>query len=452
VNYKISKVANATSYTWTVPAGATIQSAGDSSIDVVFASSFVSGNITVTSVSPCGNSTTAKTLTVYKRSTTTPAAIQKSFTPSVAAVTNVCGSDSQTYRIRKVAYATTYNWVMKNGTRASIIRLHASGSNDTAVIVNFANNYTIDTLQVQAINACSASPFRTIVLTRMLVAPAATNITASTGNFAPCIGSTVTYTATAAAPTSTQGAIATFNWTRPANTTILSATIDSSSIVLGFNNGYNGGSLSVRGRTACGVAGTARTVTMRYSTPTPTSISSGSGSYNACIGSSITYTVVVGAPSATQVAAAVYRWTRPANTAIIGAAADSSSITLQFNAGYVGGTLTAKGQTACGVLGTAKSQTLTRTGCPTGSKAIMPVAVITDQKISVYPNPSSNTFLFNTNSTSVMNLRITDLQGRVLENHSKVGQVRLGAGLRPGVYMLHYNDGTSSGIIRLIKD
>jgi hypothetical protein len=51
-----------------------------------------------------------------------------------------------------------------------------------------------------------------------------------------------------------------FRWTRPAFTTILSASFDSSSITVRFNTGFTGGALSVRGQTICGTLGTARSV------------------------------------------------------------------------------------------------------------------------------------------------------------------------------------------------
>ncbi|MEI7724257.1 MAG: T9SS type A sorting domain-containing protein [Bacteroidota bacterium] len=56
VAYSVTAIANATSYTWTVPSGATLASgATTNAITVNFGTSAVSGNITVTGTNSCGN-------------------------------------------------------------------------------------------------------------------------------------------------------------------------------------------------------------------------------------------------------------------------------------------------------------------------------------------------------------------------------------------------------------
>ena len=346
VNYSIAAVNNAASYLWAVPTGATLVSGqGTTSVNIVFASSFVSGSITVQSISPCGNSV-AKTLTVYKRVAATPAAIQKEFTPtSIAAVTNVCGLVSETYRIKKVTYATSYNWILKVGTKATITHINASGANDTAVIVTFLSGLTKDTLSVTSITPCSESVAKTVIL----------------------------------------------------NATLLP--------------------------------------------PTPTSITSSTGSYNACIGNQITYTRVVAAPTATQVAASVYRWTKPNNTVIVSAATDSSSITLQFNTGYIGGSVTCKGQTPCGILGTAKSQALTHTGCAAGT-VIIPMAKnpnnveSSDFELNVYPNPNDGNFNLDVKSNSLIQqslvIQIIDFNGKIIKRYT--------AKTESGIFSKHFSE------------
>ena len=88
--------------------------------------------------------------------------------------------------------------------------------------------------------------------------------------------------------------------------------------------------------------------------PTPTAIN---GSLGPCPNSVSTYSLTNPTPSATQVAANVYRWIIPAFTTITSANADSSQITLSLGANYIGGTLSAKGVTNCGATGSAKSIT-----------------------------------------------------------------------------------------------
>ena len=357
VNYSITPVNNAASYLWAVPTGATLVSGqGTTNVNVTFAASFVSGNISVQSISPCGNSV-AKTLTVFKRVAAAPAAIQKAFTPtSIAAVTNVCGLASETYRIKKVTYATSYNWVLKVGTKATITHINALGANDTAVIVTFLSGFTRDTLSVTSVTPCSESVAKTVIL----------------------------------------------------NATLLP--------------------------------------------PTPTSITSSTGSYIACIGNQITYTRVVAAPTATQVAASVFRWTKPNNTTIVAAATDSSSITLQFNTGYTGGSITCKGQTPCGILGTAKSQTLTRTGCPAGTVIIPfakagPYANSIELELNVYPNPNDGNFNLDIKSSSIIQksliIQIIDLNGKIVKKY--VSQSL------NGVFNKHFSESNLAGGIYTLR-
>ena len=195
----------------------------------------------------------------------------------------MCGLTSETYRIKKVTYATSYNWSLKVGTKATITHINPLGAQDTAVVVTFLSGFTLDTLSVSSVTPCSLSTPKTTVLSATYVTPAVSALTATGNNFTPCIGDSVTYTASTTYPTSTQSAISVYRWTRPNNTTIVSATTDSSSIRIRYNTGFVGGSISVKGQSACGVVGTAKSVTLQYLPPTPTSITSSTGLYNACI-------------------------------------------------------------------------------------------------------------------------------------------------------------------------
>jgi len=460
VNYKISKIANATSYVWSIPAGVTLLSGqGDTSVNLAFSSTFVSGVISIISVNGCGNSS-ARTLTVYKRVSVTPTAIQKEFTPiSIAAITSVCGLSSSVYRIKKVTYAVGYNWSLKVGTKATITHVNPSGVNDTAVIITYQAGFTKDTLSVSSATFCSTSTEKSVYLNATLAPPAVTSIVASTNNFTPCIGNTVTYTATASVPTTSQSSISVYRWTRPNYTTISSASSDSSSITLVFNTGFIGGSISAKGQSACGIAGTAKSVTFQYLTPTPTGILSRSGLYNACINDTITYTVVVPAPTTTQRAAVVYRWTRPNYTTILSAATDSSFIKLKFITGYIGGALTVKGQTACGITGTAKSQTLTHTTCPTGTKNTLFSKTQnesnSDFKVVLFPNPTKSNFKLKIESSihETVQLKISDAQGRFMDiitfDSDKI--MDFGDKLSPGFYLLELHMGNKIKTMSAVK-
>jgi uncharacterized protein (TIGR02145 family) len=463
VTYTAATVSTASSYTWTVPAGVTIVSGqGTNSITVTFAYSFVSGAIAVNSVNVCGASTAARSLTVYKRVAAAPALIQKEFSPtSIVAVTNVTGLVTETYRIKKVLYATSYNWSMNQGTSATITHINTPGVNDTAVIVTFASCFLKDTLSVKAVTPCSISAAKTAILSANTTPTTVAGIGTAGGDFSVCIGTTKTFNAISSTPTTAQAPIASYRWTTPANAVITSATSDSSSITVSFNTGFIGGSLTAKGVTACGVIGTtAATAILQYLPPTPLSISSSTNSYNACINSTVTYTAIVGAPTTAQAPASVFRWTRPNNTSITAASADSSSITVRFNTGYVGGTLSVKGQSRCGTQGGSKSLALTHTGCAVGTKMSEPVTTTINSnsfEVSLYPNPSAGEFKLFVGVTPTKatkaTVKVIDLQGRLIKSFEcNANQVTaLGNELKPGVYMVEVRIGNEVKTLRAVR-
>ena len=178
-------------------------------------------------------------------------------------------------------------------------------------------------------------------------------------SFSPCVGDTITYTVTSPTPTSSQATPVRFRWTKPAGTTVTQSNADSSSIQIRYDAGFTGGTLSVAGVTTCGIAGTAFSANLLlYLTPTPTGIASRSGNYNPCIGDTITYTVTSPAPTSTQATPIRFRWTKPAGTTILITNADSSSIQIQYDAAFAGGTLSVAGVNSCGVAGSSYATTL----------------------------------------------------------------------------------------------
>ena len=92
----------------------------------------------------------------------------------------------------------------------------------------------------------------------------------------------------------------------------------------------------------------------RAVTPTPLTLT---GTLTPCIGNTISYSTTIGLPTATQVASVKFRWSIPLFTTILSANADSSTINLKFNTGYVGGSLSVKGESSCGAVGSAKTIT-----------------------------------------------------------------------------------------------
>ena len=290
----------------------------------------------------------------------------------------------------------------------------------------------------------------------MSVTPAVTSIS---GNLAPCPSTAfVTYTATAAAPTSAQSPISVFRWTLPAGVVRFSANSDSSEITVNFLSTYKGGAIAARGQSACGILGTAKSVTLQYLPPTPVSIT---GSTTApCVGNTITYSVNVNPPTATQATAVGYRWTRPKNTTIISATSDSSSINLRFDAGYTGGSVTAKAVSACGVFGGVRSLTLTL--CPARMSNSNLITLEGNNEVidQIYPNPNNGNFKLTVNTGILENanatVRVVDIYGRLISQFNTVNNNGAiitdykGSNLANGVYTVQYTVGSVSKSLKFV--
>lgn len=141
-SYTVAPVPNATSYAWTVPAGATINSGqGTASIQVTWNGSG-GGNVCVASVNSCGASA--------------PACLPVQFNalPAQADITgdsSLCSGMTGTYAIAQLAGATSYTWTVPAGD--TII----SGQNTTSLSVGWTGAPG-GTVCVTAANVCGAGP------------------------------------------------------------------------------------------------------------------------------------------------------------------------------------------------------------------------------------------------------------------------------------------------------
>jgi polygalacturonase len=126
VAYSISSVSGATSYTWTVPSGASIASGqGTTSITVNYACSATSGGVTVTpSNGSCSGTSGSLSVTV----TGVGAA------GSISGPTGVCaGQTGVGYSISSVSGAATYTWTVPTGATIT------SGQGTTSITVTWGS-------------------------------------------------------------------------------------------------------------------------------------------------------------------------------------------------------------------------------------------------------------------------------------------------------------------------
>ena len=147
--YSIAPVANATSYVWTVPAGATVSfGQGTTNIIASFTTPMI-GNVSVMANNGCVNSA-ARTLAVNK----VPGAPGVITGPSV-----VCGLGSATYSIVPVTGATSYLWMLPSG----VTMVSGQGSNTILVNINSVG-FVSGLLRVYAQTACGNSAYSGITL------------------------------------------------------------------------------------------------------------------------------------------------------------------------------------------------------------------------------------------------------------------------------------------------
>ncbi|MGI5821077.1 MAG: YCF48-related protein [Bacteroidales bacterium] len=302
VTYTVPVIANATSYVWTLPPGAT-GSSTTNSITVDFGVTAVSGNIRVKGVNSCGggqiseqyitvNPLLAAAGTIYGR-------------------TKVCqGETSITYYVLQVNYATSYIWTLPDG---------ATGTSSTnSITVDYSMTAVSGDITVRGVNSYGEGAVSTQAIT-VNQFPAAAGIIS--GPDTVCQGDTVIYSVP-------EIALATsYYWTLPGTGSDVTET---NSITVIYGMGMSSGNLSVKGSNYCG-RGTAsfKPITVNP-LPVAVGIISASKLGTVCQGESVVYTVP-DFPNATS-----YIWTLPDGAT---GTSSTNSITVNFSTTAVSGEL-----------------------------------------------------------------------------------------------------------------
>ncbi|MFZ4521746.1 MAG: T9SS type A sorting domain-containing protein [Bacteroidales bacterium] len=167
VVYSTTPIVGATSYSWTVPAGATIVSGlGTTSITVNFGPSAVSGNIIVAGTNQCGNGT-ASTFAVTVNPL--PAAAG-----TITGPASVCaGSTGKVYTVATIANATSYVWTVPAGA------IITSGATTNSIVVSFGNTPATGVITVKGTNTCGSgtvSPNFSVTINAIPTAPVVTAV------------------------------------------------------------------------------------------------------------------------------------------------------------------------------------------------------------------------------------------------------------------------------------
>jgi DhnA family fructose-bisphosphate aldolase class Ia len=139
VQYTISPIANASSYIWTLPPGATGNSSSNT-INVIFGSSAVTGDITVKGQNSCGiGSVSSKNILVNE--------IPGDAGVITGETTVYQGQTDLIYSVPVVPFATSYNWILPAGV---------TGTSTTNVIsLSFPGNAISGNISVRGHNDCN---------------------------------------------------------------------------------------------------------------------------------------------------------------------------------------------------------------------------------------------------------------------------------------------------------
>lgn len=336
-------VTGATSYQWTLPTGAT-GSSTTNSITLSFSASYVTGNISVRAVGPCGTSAAfTRSIAVLLALPLAPAIITGN---SVG----VCAGSTQSYTCAAVSGATSYTWAAP--TNATIV----SGQGTQTVSIAYAANFAANgTLSVRAQSCFGLGPNTSLAIYNIPVTPG--TITGLANNVCP---GSQTYSI-AAVPGATS-----YTWTPPANATITSGQ-GTTTVTVSFASAFTSGNLTVVAASACGQSAS-RALTVSKS-PTTTATITGQAS-NLCGGGQFVYSIaaVTGAVS--------YNWTVPTGCSIV--SSNLNTVTVNIPSTFTTGTLSVACVNSCGG-SISKTLALTRLpGTPasiTGAASVCPLQV-----------------------------------------------------------------------------
>ncbi|MBK7571149.1 MAG: T9SS type A sorting domain-containing protein [Bacteroidetes bacterium] len=313
--YSVAAVPGATSYVWTLPAGAT-GSSTTNSITVAFNGTYAGGFICVAASNTCGTGATSclniPVITAYPG---LPAVITG---PSVT-----CGAGLFTFSTTS-SNATSYNWTV-TGTGAFI----SSGQGTNTIVVSVPLNFAQGSVQVRGVNCNGISAVRGMTITGV---PAHSN--AISGPNLVCANGTATYVMPVVP------GVSSYVWSVTGNASVGSQTLTSttSSAVINFGPTWTSGTVSIAVFNSCGSY--TRTFAVGSVPNQPGGIS---GPGTALCGlSNVTYSIAA-VPGATS-----YTWTVPVGASVMSTSPDGRTIVVDFPSFVGTGNICVTANNACG--------------------------------------------------------------------------------------------------------
>lgn len=292
LDYFITPVNGASSYTWTVPAGVTINTGATGVLTNVTWTSATGGPVCVTANNGCGPSAPT-CLNITVGSAPTASVPQGNAT--------VCAANTTTYTIPAVANAAGYTWTVT--APAQIVS--GQGTNTIQVAWNGATSADVC---VTTNNSCGTSPQQCLPVT----IGAIPGVPVITGANTACTQATETYSITPIAGASS------YIWTVTGG--VIASGQGTASVQVTWNNNATSGTVCVRSSNNCGDSNDQCFNVTLSAPPAQPAIS---GENTLCPGDTAVYT------STTVGGALGYTWTAPAGATII-AGQGSTSATIVF--------------------------------------------------------------------------------------------------------------------------
>ncbi|MEO8770299.1 MAG: GDSL-type esterase/lipase family protein [Ferruginibacter sp.] len=455
--YTISKVANATSYVWTVPTGVTIAShpgstgVNDTIITVTYSSTFVSGTAISVKSSGCVVSA-ARTLAITRLGAPAAAA-------AISGITNVCPYTGTTtkvvYTIAKVLYATSYTWAVPSG--ATFTHTNGTGVNDTTISVTYSSNFTSGNISVTAVNGCGSSAAKTLAITK--TAPTGTPVISGPTDPCPLIGTTGgTYKINKLANATS------YTWTVPSTGATVThpngAGVNDTIIIVTYTSSFTSGSITVKANANCGSSATGALTLARQLPATPGTITT--VQLSACPSRQYSYTIPAIPANAISVS-----WTVPAGGSII-SGQGTTNIKVSYTSGLILGNVSVVGTNKCSS-GSAKTTSVLLGIClgGKGTEGNVPNPVAAEKveasiqtngfDVKVLSNPTYNDFkliITSDDKKTPIYLRLTDISSKMIEikNNITPGQtISIGSNYMKGIYIGELIQGNNRKIIKLVK-
>ncbi len=313
--YTVAPITNATGYTWSVPAGATIVS-GQNTTSIVVNFGTSSGNVAVYGTNFCSTGAPS----------TLPVTVGPPPVPTISGTTSACqGGANATYTTE--SGMTSYTWSVSSGGSIVI----GTGTNQIQVAWNTSGSQWVSVNYTGTAGCMAASPTTFSVTVEPLPSAAGT----ITGTAAVCGGTTGVVFSVAPVTNAIS-----YVWTLPVGATITGG-YNTNAITVSFAGNASSGVITVQGNNLCG-SGPASPSFAVTVTPLPSDPGAIAGPDQVCeYASGIIYSINP-IPEVTT-----YQWTVPAGAFIVNGA-NTNAITVDFGPTATSGNVTVYGSNSCG--------------------------------------------------------------------------------------------------------